>query len=166
MGLTPHRSEAASRPRRGGPPSIWERVPRLEEICVWSALFRSHRSITPRGNTMDRNIRRFAALVFVLFGCDASHTVSATDYNLSCVTASDCLPIYQGALGCCGFITTCPNAAINRADSAKYMNDVMTRTPSCSPPRPCGSVTNCGTPPAECPNSLCVLPSQGDAAAD
>ena len=97
-----------------------------------------------------------------LSGCaDATHAVKASDYNRSCVQDKDCISIYQGELTCCG--PSCPNAAINQADSERYSNDLDSRTPSCSPPPPCAGLLYCREVPATCVDHVCELPTQVDA---
>jgi len=69
-------------------------------------------------------------------GCSSGdHSVFASEFQRGCSVASDCVPIYEGALGCCG--GACPNAAINQASYAAYESAVAKRTPKCSPEPPC-----------------------------
>ena len=51
-------------------------------------------------------------------GCDAaSHTIDIASFNVSCLAASDCMPVFIGDY--CGDCK-CPFAAINVADAMKY----------------------------------------------
>jgi hypothetical protein len=69
-------------------------------------------------------------------------TISTKDYDLSCTSVADCVPVSEGMLGCCQ--VTCPNAAVPKAVLAKYDADLK-RIMACPPNVMCG-----GTPPG-CP---------------
>src|SRR5882757_6487819 len=84
-------------------------------------------------------------------------TLRASDYDLACTTAADCVAIYLGELDCCG--ASCPNAAIAWASDHAYQFDVTFKRPICSPTPSCPLLTNngCGTPTPTCDNGVCSL---------
>ena len=53
--------------------------------------------------------------------------IKATDFDQSCGSAADCIPIYEGNACCSG----CPSAAINRNDQAKYQQEVQAHADEC-----------------------------------
>ena len=70
-------------------------------------------------------------------GCNSeSHSIAASEFQQSCAADSDCVPVYEGTIGCCG-VGNCPNAAVNRVGYSSYETAVSKRIPTCSPPRPC-----------------------------
>lgn len=105
-------------------------------------------------------MKRLGVLVLVLIaGCsEAKHSISASDYDRSCSADADCVAIYEGSIGCCG-VVACPNAAINAADSERYMSDVASRTETCSPAPPCVAPIDCPTIHPVCSNQVCELSS-------
>jgi hypothetical protein len=93
-------------------------------------------------------------------GCAENHHVAASEFQRSCAVDSDCLPIYEGDLHCCG--PDCPNAAINQVDESAYWSAVAKRTPTCSPSPPCAPITSasCGAR-AICSNGMCAFEKFG-----
>ena len=70
--------------------------------------------------------------------------IRATDYDTSCLVATDCVEIVVGDVcGCPG----CGGGAINVKDQAKYESDYSSRRASCS------------TPSGGCPAYACVCSS-------
>ena len=65
-------------------------------------------------------------------GCSSTNTpltIRASDYNQSCMVDTDCVLIDEGS-SCCG---SCGNAAINKADQAKYQAAATQRHSTCQP---------------------------------
>jgi len=69
-----------------------------------------------------------------------SRSVSACEFNRSCTVDSDCVPVYEGTLGCCG--PGCSNSAINTASYGAYQSAVAGREPTCSTAFPCAQLTD------------------------
>lgn len=51
-----------------------------------------------------------------------SHVLAAKNYDRKCTTVADCVPIFEGTVGCCG--PGCPNTAISAASLPKFMSDL------------------------------------------
>jgi hypothetical protein len=78
-------------------------------------------------------------------GCE----IAASSYDQSCRQDADCVPVYQGEL--CNAECTCPNAAINSGDVARYQADY-----SASVNNP--NVCDCALlPRPRCVASVCTL---------
>src|SRR6476620_2613736 len=85
----------------------------------------------------------WAAILSLAFGLAPStltcstddHTIKASAYNRRCSTDQDCVPVFEGTIGCCG--PSCPNTAINASDQPRYTADVNARRPICNPQPPC-----------------------------
>jgi hypothetical protein len=66
-----------------------------------------------------------AALLLVataITACGASsppNSVAAKNYDRKCASVADCVPVYEGHVGCCGG-GECPNTAIAQVALAKY----------------------------------------------
>jgi hypothetical protein len=71
----------------------------------------------------------------------------ATDYDQSCTSNSDCVPVYQGSL--CSECR-CPNETINSAELAKY--EAASNTPG-QPPASCFCPA---FPPPLCQQGVCT----------
>jgi hypothetical protein len=83
-------------------------------------------------------MRKLLLLMALLAGCGSStttHTVAISASGKSCTTDSDCVPAFEGPVGCCG--PDCPNSAINMASYAAYQADLARANPMCYPPPPC-----------------------------
>ena len=82
--------------------------------------------------------------------CSTSCAIEASDYDRSCVQASDCVGIAEGDL-CAEDCTDCINATINVRARAQYQNDVSSkvgRGRDCPCPAP---------PPLECIAGTCSI---------
>jgi hypothetical protein len=104
--------------------------------------------------------------------CGASSppsSVAAKNYDRKCASVADCVPVYEGLVGCCGG-GQCPKTAIAQVALAKY-------TAALSLAATCGGVQPpCGTRPGgnecqdgrvECENGVCILAMPpNDAATD
>jgi hypothetical protein len=92
-------------------------------------------------------------------------TVLASSFDQSCSKASDCVPVYSGAVVCCG--GACDGAAINKSDEAKYEAAVMAaRAQLDCTGVPCSDIA-CAIPTATCESGKCVvLPFGSDAGSD
>jgi hypothetical protein len=110
-----------------------------------------------------------AVLVLTLAGCGgaapSNHLIEGKNYDRSCASVADCMPVLEGTLGCCGLALTCPNTAISVDALAKYTSDVDRATkcegqstcPGRGGANPCmGRVT--------CQSGTCALESPPDAA--
>jgi hypothetical protein len=72
--------------------------------------------------------------------CGASSpptSVAAKNYDQRCTNVADCVPVYEGQVGCCGG-SGCPNTAISQVAFAKYTFDL-------------GRAATCGGAPQACP---------------
>ncbi len=84
-----------------------------------------------------RPLRRLI-LAVLLSGCGGggeTHVFIVSAYSQTCSQDSDCVPVYQGTLGCCG--PGCANAAINQSSYVDYLSDVSAREPACYGEDPC-----------------------------
>ena len=113
-----------------------------------------------------QSFRGALLLLTSILGCDASHTVAVSPSQRVCSTDSDCVPVYEGTLGCCG--PGCANAAINKTSYAGYQATIASRAPTCTPPPPCAGLSDqlCKAG-AVCRNGTCEFASltadaQGD----
>src|SRR5450432_3685703 len=97
-----------------------------------------------------------------LVGCGGStaapdtHRVSAKNYDSSCASVADCVPFFEGTLGCCGLGTTCPNAAISAAALPKYTSDAQ-RASTCMVPSSCPIGIKCASGRITCTAGVCAL---------
>jgi hypothetical protein len=105
--------------------------------------------------------RILIVIVAAVGGCGSSnHSISAAEFQRSCSADSDCVPVYEGTLGCCG--GACPNSAINQMSQAAYESAMSSRTPTCTTVLPCpffSSVT-CKSG-ATCANGTCAFEQLG-----
>jgi hypothetical protein len=83
-----------------------------------------------------RPLGRLSLAIF-LCGCGGGevHAIIVSAYSQTCSKDSDCVPVYQGTLGCCG--PGCANAAINQSSYVDYLSDVSAREPACYGEDPC-----------------------------
>jgi hypothetical protein len=86
------------------------------------------------------------------------HAVHASDYERACASSSDCVPVYEGSIGCCGGGE--PNTAITKTSGAAYQKDFAARAPECEP-TPCEAPA-VGTAYAICTQSVCELLRRDD----
>jgi hypothetical protein len=95
-----------------------------------------------------------------------AQVVRASDYDQSCATDTDCLPVTEGNV-CHPSAGQCPNAAISNGAYAQYQADVDKALTFCDDPSACGFLS-----PACCVGGKCQVGSQcsngvpADAAAD
>ncbi|MEW5855131.1 MAG: hypothetical protein AB2A00_40520 [Myxococcota bacterium] len=98
-------------------------------------------------------MRGFVVAVFcglMLTGC--GRELSATDYDRSCSADSDCVVIEEGdPCGC-----TCPNAAINGKDKARYDQDRAFVERMCNPLGPV-CMADCIGGTAHCQSGSCAF---------
>jgi hypothetical protein len=71
---------------------------------------------------------------------DENRSITASEFQQSCTVASDCVPVYEGTLSCCG--GSCPNAAVNQVGHDAYEVALASRTPVCNPEPPCAALTD------------------------
>jgi len=113
--------------------------------------------------------RTFALwLLLAAGGCGGggtTHSIAASEFQVSCSIDADCVSVYEGTIGCCG--GGCPNAAINKASTTAYDAALASRTPQCSPAPPCADFARPICPTAAiCDNGTCAYAQLGaDAAA-
>jgi hypothetical protein len=93
-----------------------------------------------------------SALVAALFAAcgGGSSTISLSNYDTSCQVDSDCTAVVVGPIGCC----SCPNAAINKADLAKYQVDFDATVHEQVCTVECGA---CFTQATVCSHGTCAL---------
>jgi hypothetical protein len=112
------------------------------------------------------------ALALTLAGCGGaaappSHLIEAKNYDRSCASVADCVPIFEGTLGCCGLGATCPNAAISADALPKYASDAQ-RASTCMVPSACPDIIiRCAAGRITCTEGTCALeqpPSDASAA--
>jgi hypothetical protein len=96
--------------------------------------------------------RLLFAAALSLLACGPT-IVDATHYNQTCISVTDCVPVFSGDV-CqpCG----CANAAINAKDKARYDTAVKNETALCrgQPAVLCGP---CPQPTATCDAQVCVF---------
>ena len=109
-------------------------------------------------------VYRALLLTPLVLGCgssasSSSHAIAVSVQDRSCSSDADCVPVYEGALGCCG--GGCPNSAINKTAYPDYEADVASREPVCVPALPCVFLSNdvCKAG-AACRDGLCQFASQ------
>jgi hypothetical protein len=108
--------------------------------------------------------------VLTLAGCGSAaapsnHLIEGKNYDRSCASVADCMPVLEGTLGCCGLALTCPNTAISVDALAKYTSDVE-RVTKCEGQSTCparGGANPC-TGRVTCQSGTCALESPPDAA--
>src|SRR6478752_6318231 len=86
---------------------------------------------------------------------DGNHRIAASEFQQSCTVASDCVPVYEGTLSCCG--GSCPNAAVNQVGYSAYESARESRTPTCNPQPPCPATDVACIAGATCSNGTCVV---------
>ncbi len=99
--------------------------------------------------------------------------ISASNYDQSCTTDSDCVLAGEGS-SCSICMLNCPHAAINVNARAQYMSDIANTTAGISSNLPacqesCGIVVRppcCVRRKCQADDGECVLPDVPDAAAD
>jgi hypothetical protein len=79
-------------------------------------------------------------------GCSPAQ-LTLSDYDQSCMDASECVAVYVGDCSSC----MCPNAAINQVDLAKYQGDEAAL--GCMTGQNC----DCAMPIITCSNGTCGL---------
>jgi hypothetical protein len=113
-----------------------------------------------------RSLTRWIGVAGILRLCLAcsshDHSISTKAYDRTCAVDSDCVPVYEGTIGCCR--GGCANAAINGNSLTTYLDDLNTRTPVCTPAPFCPAVTDdiCHAG-AACHNQVCEFVSTADA---
>jgi hypothetical protein len=116
---------------------------------------------------MDLTAKLRVALALFLVGCGStagteSHHISA-NYDRACASVADCVPVFEGTVGCCGLSLTCPNTAIRADALAKYMSDAE-RASKCDIQPPCPSGPMCASGRIVCQAGACALEVPSDAA--
>ena len=76
--------------------------------------------------------------------------------DVTCVDVIDCVPVYEGLVGCCGLDVTCPNTAIRADQLPKYMSDAD-QASKCDVEPPCPSGAQCSGGRIACTNGVCAL---------
>jgi len=102
------------------------------------------------------------ALALFLVGCGSpagteSHHISA-NYDRACASVADCVPVFEGTVGCCGLSLTCPNTAIRADALAKYMSDAESAS-KCDIQPPCPPGGMCTSGRVVCQAGTCSLES-------
>jgi hypothetical protein len=123
---------------------------------------------TSRYNVATMVVRGLALslLLFAACGSSPDHTLSAKNYVRTCVDVIDCVPVYEGTVGCCGISTTCPNTAIRADQLPKYMSDADGAS-KCDVQPPCLGGRACAGGRIACANGVCeLLEPPTDGAAD
>jgi len=95
--------------------------------------------------------------------CGASSrptSVAAKNYDRKCGSVADCVPVYEGPVGCCG-VSGCPNTAISQVALAKYTFD-FSRATNCGGMQACPNGTRLGGNACQdgrvaCDNGVCIL---------
>jgi hypothetical protein len=108
------------------------------------------------------------ALILVLMvggGCTSAvtHSISTSEFQRSCSVDSDCVPVYEGTLTCCG-LGECPNDAINQFSYTAYKSTAASRKPSCEGV-PCLAITIICKSAAICTGGTCAFEQSGTDAA-
>src|SRR5256885_6776255 len=95
---------------------------------------------------MMRHLFFCGALVLMtsVLGCSTSpstslHTVAVSASDQACSSDSDCVPVFEGTVGCCG---GCANAAINKAAYPGYQAAIAASVPICDPAPPCAFLSD------------------------
>ena len=104
------------------------------------------------------------ALILVLMvggGCTSAvaHSISTSEFQRSCSVDSDCVPVYEGTLTCCG-LGECPNAAINQLSYTAYKSTAASRKPTCNGV-PCLAITIICKSAAICTGGTCAFEQPG-----
>jgi hypothetical protein len=104
------------------------------------------------------------ALILVLMvggGCTSAvaHSISTSEFQRSCSVDSDCVPVYEGTLTCCG-LGECPNAAINQLSYTAYKSSAASRKPTCDGV-PCLAITITCKSAAICTGGTCAFEQPG-----
>ena len=110
------------------------------------------------------------AFLVLIVGCGTSppasdHSIALSAFDRSCAGDADCVPAYEGPIGCC---RACPNSAINQSAYTDYEAAVARSTPICTPALPCVAINNdiCKAG-AVCRSGTCEFASlAADAASD
>jgi hypothetical protein len=116
-------------------------------------------------STLAKRLRIALALFVVGCGSTAdgeSHHVSA-NYDRKCASVADCVPVFEGTVGCCGLALTCPNTAIRADALAQYMS-AAERASKCAVQPPCPSGGMCTSGRIVCQAGTCALEVPSDAA--
>jgi len=96
-------------------------------------------------------------LIAAISGCNSggNHSIAASEFQQSCSVDSDCVPVYEGTLGCCG---ACANAAVNQVGYTAYQKAASDRRPTCNVQPPCPAFTDvlCKAG-AICSNGTCAF---------
>jgi hypothetical protein len=99
-------------------------------------------------------------------------SIAAKNYERKCASVADCVPVYEGHIGCCGG-GECPNTAIAQVALATYTADAARAATCAGGQPPCTGVDvtrpgdGCQGGRIACDNGICtlkMLPS--DAATD
>jgi len=92
-------------------------------------------------------------------GSGENHSIAASEFQQSCTVDSDCVPVFQGTLSCCG--GSCPNAAVNQVGYSAYESAVAIRTPTCNPEPPCAVTDVFCKSAAICAGGTCAFTTAG-----
>lgn len=111
---------------------------------------------------MKKRLMLMGSLAAALGSChsESNHSIAASEFQQTCTVASDCTPVYEGTLNCCG--GGCPNAAVNQVGYEAYWSAYESRTPTCNPQPPCApaGALACRSV-ATCLNGTCVFAPHG-----
>jgi hypothetical protein len=95
-------------------------------------------------------------------------SIAAKNYDRTCLSVADCVPVYEGPVGCCG--GECPNTAIAQVALARYTMDVGLAAACGGVQPPCGPLpggNECPDGRVTCDNGVCILAMPpSDAATD
>jgi hypothetical protein len=92
-------------------------------------------------------------------GTNPNAIVSGSTFSQACEDVTDCEPVYEGALDCCGLLG-CPNTAINTGAKPEYESELARRTPVCYRTNAaCGDPEQkqCPSWRLECDDGVCKL---------
>jgi hypothetical protein len=98
-------------------------------------------------------------------------SIAARNYDRKCASVADCVPVYEGHVGCCGG-GDCPNTAIAQVVLAKYTAALALAATCGGVPPPCPDITRpggnaCQAGRVACENGVCILATPpNDAATD
>src|SRR5688572_21114203 len=104
--------------------------------------------------------RRLLLVALASYACSAT-TITANDYDRTCLSSADCVVVAEGEM--CAQCSPCPNASINRRDADRYGADQERSRSRCMSRQqvPCAG---CPIPPeAICNDGTCTaVPTRQD----